>query len=246
MKELNFRFNMVMRLFTDLMWYVINIAFFQIIYMNVGNIKGWGQWEIVLFLGTLFIVDSLNMSIFYFNVFNIPNHVRNGSLDSFLLKPVSARYLMSVRNVNFSSLGNAIFGVVLVVVSVIKLGLSLSMVRVVSYILFILNGLTIIYSILFIVAALSIYFINTEGAMNIFFDIFQFGMKPDMIYRGVVKIVITYVIPLLVMVNFPVRILLNSLNLLDAIWGLSIGVLCFVLSEVIWRTSLKRYVGASS
>ncbi|MCK4261440.1 MAG: ABC-2 family transporter protein, partial [Halanaerobiales bacterium] len=193
-RELNFRINTLIRLCTDLVWYVINIIFFEIIYLNIKDIQGWNRWEVVLFLGTLFIIDSIHMSVFYFNVFNIPNHVRRGTLDGFLLKPVSAKYLISVRNISLSSLGNVIFGIFLVVLAANKLQLPFSIIHLLGYLLLLINGVVIMYSSLFLMATLSIYFIRTEGIMNMLFEVFQFGMKPDMIYQGASRFILTYII----------------------------------------------------
>lgn len=245
-KELTFRFNMIIRVLTDITWYLVNIMFFQIIYLNSNTILGWNSWEIVLFLGTMFIIDSLHMSFFYFNTFKIPNYIRTGLMDSFLLKPVNTRFLISLRNVNFSSLINAVFGILVVLISLKKLNIILNLLNVFIYILLIINGVIIMYSLLFIGATMSIYFIRTEGLMNTFFEIFQLGMKPDIIYEGIVKLIITYIIPVLVIVNFPVKLILNRLSISDLIWGFGVTILLMTISHVFWKVSLKKYTSTTS
>jgi len=245
-KELTFRFNITIRIMTDITWYLVNILFFQVIYLNSNTILGWNLGEVMLFLGTMFIIDSLHMSFFYFNTLQIPYYIRTGLLDSFLIKPINTRFLISIRNINFSSLFNAAFGIFVVSLSIQELDLTLNFFYITIYILFIINGVLIMYSILFIGATLSIYFSRTEGLMNTFFEIFQFGMKPDIIYEGTVKFVMTYIIPVLVIVNFPTKILLNKLSIINSLWGFGISILLLIISHVFWKISLKKYTSATS
>jgi len=245
-RDLSFRFNVISRFITDIAWYLVNILFFKIIYMGSTQIYGWGKWEIMLFLGTAFVIDSLHMMFFYFNVFKIPEYVRNGELDSFLLKPINPKYLISIKNLNFSSVASLIFGIVIIITSFCNLHIHISLLQLFLYIGFILNGVIIMYFILFSCAILSVYFIKTEGLIETFFNIFQFGMKPDIIYNYALKLVITYVIPVIVIVNFPAKLIIEGFSLMNFVWGFVVTVLMSVISSVLWKCSLKKYTGASS
>jgi ABC-2 type transport system permease protein len=78
--------------------------------------------------------------------------------------------------------------------------------------------------------------------------LFQIARLPDEAFQpGVFKTVFTFVIPMLLVSNVPVRLLVNkmeqpsSMLLLMGMCGL-----CLLVSEWGWRQSLKRYTSASS
>lgn len=245
-RDMSFRTNFFIRLFTDIIYYVVNIAFFQVIYLQTDDINGWNFHQIIIFLGTMFIVDSLHMSLFYFNVMRIPYLVRTGELDQVLLKPIYSGFIVSLRSISFSSLGNVLLGFGVVIYGLIGQSQPISFIQIIMYLLFIVLGVSIMYSILFICATLAIYITRTEKLIEAIFGIFQISMKPDIIYKGFVKTVLTYIIPILLVVNFPTRIIIDQISLSNLLWGGFISIFFVALSQWFWMFSIKRYKSASS
>ncbi len=197
-------------------------------------------------MGTMFIIDSLHMTFFYGNVMNIPQLVRTGGLDDILLKPVNSRILISMKQISLSSMINLIFGICLVIYSYMNLNITIRVSNVILYLILVINGVMIMYSILFMATTLSIFFGKTEELIMALFDIFQFGMKPEGIYKGVFKKVITYIIPLLVIANFPTIAVIGRLSMIHIVWGMIVTILLLVFSNILWNISLKKYCSATS
>lgn len=218
----------------------------MIIFVESSNVYGWGIWEMMFFLGTAFIIDSLHMIFFYFNIVDIPRTVRTGELDLILLKPASSKFLLSLKRLNFSSVASLMFGIVMVIASYYNLNTNASFLIILLYLGFICNGVMIMYSILFSCAILSIHFLKTEGLIEVFFEIFQFGMKPEMIYGYGLRMIITYIIPVIVIVNFPVILIIEGFSLRNFLWGFMITILMILGSSMLWKNSLKKYTSASS
>jgi len=245
-RDLTFKSNFFIRISTDLVWYVINILFFQIIYISSSGLGNWSIHEVTLFMGTMFIIDSLHMSIFYFNIFAIPQYIRDGTLDNFLLKPINSKFFISIRQISFSSFFNIFFGIFFVCYSSIQLNLDITIINITLYTLLVINGVVIMYSLLFIGAILSIHFSMTEGLMSAIFDLFQFGMKPEIIYNGILKLIITYIIPLLVIVNTPAKLLIDKISIYGVIWSFIASIGLYLFSNILWKKSLKKYSSATS
>ncbi len=69
---------------------------------------------------------------------------------------------------------------------------------------------------------------------------------PDEAFRGIFKGICTFVIPMLLVTNVPVRVLANKLASPGQMLLLvAMSVICF-FSEWGWRVSIKRYTSASS
>lgn len=245
-RELYYKANFFIRIATDLVWYILNLVFFQVIYMNSNGLGGWSLYDVIFFMGNVFIVDSLNMVFFYPNIMNIPGLVRSGELDNILLLPVNSRFFISLRKINISSLVNAGFGVLLVLYAGIKMNTEIHLLKIPVYLMLLANGVLLMYSILFIAATLSIYVKKSDGLITSLFDLFNLGMKPESIYGSLFRRIITYAFPLLVMVNFPVLYMIKTLLLLDIFWSVAVTAVLFLFSGWFWKTSLKKYNSATS
>lgn len=246
MRELSFRFNSLIRIFTDITWYLVNITFFKIIYSYTIYVGNWTSWEVYSFLGTMMIIDSLYMTFFYFNVMRVPTYVRNGSLDIFLLKPINSRFLISFQTINWSSLITFLFGVSFTIYSVFQLENIPCIKNVAIYVVLIINGILLMYYLMFIGAIFSFYFYRTEMLMESVFEIFQIGMKPEFIYGQGLRMLFTYVVPVLVIVNYPAKILFDELSFFDLFWATGITVVLHLLTSFFWNYSLKKYNSATS
>ncbi|MGZ3713715.1 MAG: ABC-2 family transporter protein, partial [Bdellovibrionota bacterium] len=59
--DMEFRANFAIKLTTEFFWYVAQIASFAVIYRHTNTIAGWTWPQMRVFLGILFLVDSLYM-----------------------------------------------------------------------------------------------------------------------------------------------------------------------------------------
>jgi hypothetical protein len=86
------------------------------------------------------------------------------------------------------------------------------------------------------------------GAGGLFENLFNIARMPDEAFqRGLFKAVFTFVVPMLLVSNVPARLLLDKLRSpLPLALLLGMSVMCFVVSEVGWRASVRRYTSASS
>lgn len=71
-------------------------------------------------------------------------------------------------------------------------------------------------------------------------------MKPDGIYRGTLRLVLTFVIPAVVMMNVPARALTLRLAWWQAPWALAVGGGILALALRVWSRALRAYTSASS
>ena len=70
---------------------------------------------------------------------------------------------------------------------------------------------------------------------------------PDEAFQGLFKAIFTFAIPMLLVSNVPARVLTDKLDNINSILLLlGMAVACFVVSELGWRASLRRYTSASS
>ena len=261
-RDLSFRSNFVIETVASLSWILMNLGFYLLIFMytdSIGKDTGWGKYEFFVFLATTMFVNSIVQAFFMPNMQEFSELIRTGGLDFALLKPIDTQFLISLQRVEWSALGNFFVGVVLLAYSLVRLTtrpenpLSVSLISVLLYPFYLACGVLILYSLMIALAATSIWLGRNQTLYNFWFYITNFSRYPMEIYRGPygqpLQNFFTFIIPVLIVVNVPARLMAWPLTRLD--WLLSTfaivaTVLSVLVSRWVFQRALLSYRSASS
>jgi ABC-2 type transport system permease protein len=247
-RELSFKANFVLWIFVELLWFLGQIVFIEVIFQYVDAIGDWSKWEVVLLVGTHQLIGQIYHAFFYVNVANVPELVRTGRMDLMLLLPVDAQFAVSTRQFGLDNLLNAFVGVGIVLFSLLKLGVVPGPVRVALYACAVALGIGIHYSIMFSLATMSFWIVRAQGLIYGYFNFFNIARYPDVVFRGLFRIIFSYAIPVIIVANVPARLLTRGLESpahgMLQLGGASLFVL--VATRAFWLCALRRYSSASS
>jgi ABC-2 type transport system permease protein len=110
-----------------------------------------------------------------------------------------------------------------------------------------LVGIMIHYSLMFILAAISFWTVRAQGIVWGYYNLFNIARMPDEAFKGMFKAVFTFVLPVLLVSNVPVRLLANTLSSWHPwVLLLGVGLMWALISEWFWQRSLRRYTSAST
>jgi ABC-2 type transport system permease protein len=247
-RELSFKANFLLWMVVEILWFCGQIVFFSIIFGNVSHIGDWSQWEVVLLVGTHQIIAQLFQAFFFVNVANIPELVRTGKLDSLLVLPIDSQFAVSTKQFGLDSIINAIVGAVVVVFSLSKLGIVPSVSATLLYLVALVFGIAVHYSIMLGLAAVSFWIVRAQGLVYGYFNFLNIARYPDVIFPTLFKFVFGWIIPVVIVANIPARLLIKSLGqpgwlMLQLVVA---STVVFVLSRSFWRFALRHYSSASS
>ena len=188
--------------------------------------------------------------------------IRTGNLDFALLKPIDTQFLISLRRIEWSALSNFCVGIGLLVFSLWKLTtrhenpLHLSPWTMILYPFYLLCGIAILYSLMFMLASTSIWLGRNQSLYNFWFYITNFSRYPMEIYSGdlgaPLRLFFTFIVPVLVVVNVPARIMAKPISVTGTVaWALPLfGVVATVgsllASRWVFKRALLSYRSASS
>ena len=247
-REMNFKANFLLWMIVELLWFVGQIIFIEVIFGYVESIGDWTKWEVVLLVGTHQIITQIFQAFFYVNLSNLPELVRTGRLDFLLLQPIDTQFAVSTKQFGMDNVINALVGVGFVVTSLIRLNVAPSATQIFLYITAIGFGVAIHYSMMFFLASVSFWIVRSQGLIYGYYSLFNLGRYPDVIFRGTFKFVFSWVIPVIVVTNVPSRILAraseNPLPLLGQLAAAALIVL--VGTRIFWMSAMRRYSSASS
>ena len=151
-RDMTFRSNFLIEAVTSMAWMLMNLAFYVLIYSYTSNIAGWDKYQFFLFLATGLFINSLVQTFFMTNVDELSDLIRTGALDFALVKPIDTQFLVSLRRVDWSSLGNFFLGGVLAVYALLHVDYLPGPVQIVLYPVYVLCGAAIYYSLMIAMA----------------------------------------------------------------------------------------------
>jgi ABC-2 type transport system permease protein len=215
--------------------------------MHTDSIGTWTQWEVVLLVGTAHFIQQIFQAFFLVNCTQLSELIRTGKLDFMLLLPVNTRFLISLRQVDLGGFVNAASAVAVMVYAARQLNLSPGAGQVASFLLLCGAGVFIHYSLMFLLATTSFWTVRAQGIVWGYYSLFNLARWPDDAFRGLFRAVFRLVIPMLLVVNVPVRFVADRLEYpLEMLLLLVMAGVCFGVSEAAWRFSVRHYTSASS
>lgn len=246
-REMGFKSNFLLWIVVEFLWFALQITFIAVIYRHTDRIGDWTKWQVVFLMGASHFIQQLFGALFLSNCIQISEHVRTGRMDFLLLLPVNTRFVVSLRQVDLGAFVNAGSAVAVMLYAGHQLALSPSPWQIAAFLMLCMCGLLIHYSLMFLLASVSFWTVRAQGIVWGYYNLFNIARLPDAAFRGLFKVFFTFAIPMLLVANVPAKLLIQKLTTpVDAFLLLGMSLVCFVVSELGWRFSLRRYTSASS
>lgn len=263
-RDLSFRWNFFFESLASMSWVLMNLGFYLLVFRyttEIGAGSGWGKYEFFVFLSTTMFVNSLVQAFFMPNAEQFSELIRRGGLDFALLKPIDTQFLISLQKVDWSALANFAVGGALLGYSVYQLmtraenPLRLHPLVFVLYPFYVTCGVLILYSLMMMLAATSIWLGRNQTLYDFWFYITNFARYPREIYQGAIgdplRWFFTFIIPVLVVINVPARILAQPLSPWGSDWllpmyALFATLMSLLISRIVFQRALHDYRSASS
>ena len=109
-----------------------------------------------------------------------------------------------------------------------------------------LNGFIIAMSFHILVLGLGIITTSIDNTVMLYRDISQMVRVPVSLYQEPLRSLLTFVVPVGIMVSFPAESLVGLLSAQAVILAFCISAGFLLMSLWFWNFSLKRYASASS
>ncbi len=246
-RELGFKINFLLWIVVELLWFALQLGFMAVIYSHTDRIASWTKWEVVFLVGANHFIQQLFTGLFLNNCVKLSENVRSGALDFLLLMPANARFLISLRHVDFGAFVNAGSAVAVMFYAGWQLSLTPSPAQLLGFGLLLLVGLSVHYSVMYALACISFWTVRAQGIVWGYYNLFQLARLPDEAFRGTFRAVFSFIIPVLLVSNVPVKVLIAKVGSpFEMLWLVGLSGVLFLASEIFWRWSVRHYASASS
>jgi ABC-2 type transport system permease protein len=247
-REMSFKLNFLLWMFVEMLWFIGQLAFIEVLYGQVNEIAGWSKWQVVALVGVHQIIAQLFQAFFYVNIANLPELVRTGRLDLMLTLPMDAQFAVSTRQVAFDCIINSFVGVAIVTFAMVKLGTVPGAGQFAMFACAVPFGIAVHYAVLFGLSCMSFWIVRAQSFIHGYFNLFQIGRYPEAVFRGVFRFIFTWLLPIILVSNVPAKILARPF---ESPWaGLAMlaaaTVIVLAATRALWLLALRRYGSASS
>ena len=246
LSKLEYRFDFIANTLRSIGWLFVSIFGFTVIFSQTKSIAGWSKNEALVLYGVYVCINELFYTLFFLNLVEIPRMVQYGELDFILLRPISSQFLLSLKNFMIYSVPNFLFSLFVIFhyssllekhISIFEYGLGA---------LLIMNGLLILYSIMFIVVCCSVWMVQFHSFWEIFEMATEGARYPVDTYKGLLHFLFLTIIPLAFIFTFPAQFIAKQLPVYLVIISFGIGAIALFLSHHMFKFAIRHYNSASS
>lgn len=238
------RFGAGLFLLGKILRFLFFLGFLVILVSQTKVLAGYTIYQVVFFFLTFNLIDTL-AQLFFREVYRFRPKVVRGDFDLDLVKPFSPLFKALAGGADPLDLFLLIphLGILLFVVN--KLSIN-SPLFIFLFLGLLFNSFLIATGFHIVVLSLGILTTEVDHAIMIYRDLTQMGRIPVDIYQQPVRALLTFLVPVGIMMTFPAKALMGLLSISGVIVSFIFGLGFFFFSLFIWRYSLTQYSSASS
>jgi ABC-2 type transport system permease protein len=232
--------------FTSLLWLSFTVLPLWVAFQARPSIAGWSFAESLVVLSLFTFLKGVMDGAINPSLTAVVEQVRKGTLDFTLLKPADAQFLVSTARFQPWKSTDVLGGIAIGVVAFARLGHAPSALGFLAGALLLAAALAVLYSLWILTICAAFYVVKLDNLAYLFASIFDLGRWPISFFRGIYRLLFTFVLPLAIMTTYPALALLGRLSGATLVWALSGTALFAAISREVWTRSIGHYMSASS
>jgi len=220
------------------------VAPLLVIFHDRETISGWTAPEALLVSGWFILLDAVIDGAISPSLTSVVDHIRKGTLDFVLLKPADAQFLVSTARFQPWRVTNVAGALVVFGYSFQQLGSSPRLEGVIASLGLLAVSVSLLYSLWILTVSVAFYVVKMDNLIYLFTAIFDAARWPVDVFKGFVRFVFTFIIPLALMTTYPAQALLGKLELRTLLFSVLGGALFAACARLVWLRSIARYTSA--
>lgn len=203
----DFMMGMLITLLSNILFPLVTV----LVYANGASFPEWDMWEVLLVQAIYSMSTGVASMVLSSVVWVTMDHIRSGSFETVLLKPVSPLFFIMASNFDVQSIGLFLGGLIMAVVAAAHTGIG-GIAGILSSVVLFLAGIMVLGGMNLMMAAISFKWVGNSRIPEIFDSISNFGKYPLSIFPRMVQILSVFIIPVAVIGFFPASALLGRLD----------------------------------
>lgn len=233
--------------FSDLIFQTANLLFLLVVFDHVPAIHGWRREEI-LFIYGYFLVPFALFNATAANLWDFADrYVVRGEMDRVLTRPLPALFQVLLETFEAESLLGVFTGAALMGWAGSALDIEWRWWDGPLLLALVVGSAMVYFGIFVALASVAFWADGRTGLIPLVWNLNSYGRYPVEIYRGSLRFVLTWVLPLAFAGFYPAAYLLrHGAWHVYALLTPVVGAAAFALGLLAWRAGIRRYRGAGS
>ena len=244
--ELEYKANFIIDFITAFLSLIGSIFLLTIFFQNTDNIGGWKFEQAIIIQGIYTILNGITNTWFNPNLKEIVKHIREGTLDFVLLKPIDSQFFISLKRIAPSGILEIIIGVVLLFYSIVINQININLYFIFLSLITLFCSIGILYSLWFLISTTTIWFVKTWNAIEVLRSFLYVGRFPLNSFSFSLRVFFSIFIPIAFITTIPSQVFLGIAQIWEILIELAVSVLFLIVSRRFWLFALKYYTSASS
>lgn len=246
LNELQYRANFWINLLQSALSLLSAVGGMAVIFVHTDALAGWQPMELLALLGIYFLMSGFIGALVQPSMERFLTDIRLGTLDFVLTKPRDSQLLVSVRRISLWSFIDVLMGAAVLIVALVRLGRDFTLGQIVGFLVALAAGAIIVYSFWLMLATIAFWFVKVENILVVFQSMYQAGRWPVSIYPAVLRVVLTFLVPVAFAVTVPAEAIVGRLTWTTLATSLALAAAIFVAARAFWWYGVRNYSGASA
>jgi ABC-2 type transport system permease protein len=230
--------------FVEIFWMATAIAPLLVVFRLRPTVAGWSFGEALVVLGWFTFLQGILEGAINPSLASIVEHIRKGTLDFVLVKPADAQFLVSTARFLPWRAINVVTALLVFAWGFHLQGKSPRIAAVGASFVAMLAAVTALYSIWILTVSAAFYVVRVDNLSQLFVAIFDAARWPIQVFRGFLRVVFTFVVPLALMTTYPAEALLGTLPARTFATSILGAALLFLCARLVWKAAISRYTSA--
>jgi ABC-2 type transport system permease protein len=229
-----------------LFWAFWSLVPLLVVFGHRPSVAGWTFDEALVVMGWFTVMKGVLEGAVNPSLTSVVEHIRKGTLDFVLLKPADAQFLVSTAKFEPWRVVDLVAGLALFAVAFHRMGRLPEPGHVLAAVLLLGCAAFTLYSLWILVVSAAFFVVKVDNLSFLFASVFDAARWPITVFRGVWRVVFTFLVPLALMTTYPALALLGRLDLTTAL-ATVLGAAAFgAFARAVWLRSIGHYTSASS
>lgn len=246
MKALAYRGNFVLGFFLTALESATVFAGITVVFTKITTLAGWSYGDVLILNGVYLMVNTASWLLFRGGVNDFDRVINRGDFDFYLIRPISAQFYASIQRIDVEDVARSVVGIAILIYGLTLGHTTISFMDLPLFVITFFCGQAVLYAVFLSLKTISFKAIQGWATNNIAFRFQELASFPTDIYRGFLKTVYTFVIPLVFVATVPTKALLGRLSWELAAGSIVVAVVSLLVARFFWKLGIRNYSSASS
>jgi len=243
---MQYRANFIIEIVLSLAWMGIALVPLLVVFEHRESVAGWDRPSALIVMAYFMGVKAVMEGIVSPSLVQLVERIRTGAFDYVLLKPIDAQVLVTAANFEPEKIFDLLGALAIAIYAFIARGQGPAPSELALGLLLFVAGVFAMYALWIVCAAASFWVVRLDNLIYLLGAIFDTARWPVQVFRGLWRILFTFVIPVAVMTTFPAMAMLGRLSARTALATIGGTLAMLVISRLVWRSAIRSYTSASS